>query len=458
VHGFDVNRLTVIANESYEEFADRLQRELADDLDIRFGVITEEALAQLTYRAADGTVVPLGMAAARTLYQALIFNGYLDTKGKVQEDLRRAIASGDPSLAGAVGAAISAETDLVVAATLGFIKRVARPINIRKSSERITAPLSEERLASPEFQELWERIRHRTEYRVAIDETELRQALAKALRDMPVIPKRKGTWVSHVVDRIDTSGLKTDIVQERRTDIRYADDEELPDILSVLADHTDLTRGTLADVLTVSGTLDQFAGNPQAYIDQIVRVLNTAKSRFMVRGLRYELVDPSRPEADRTYSLSLFREADISGYTGTAGNVITDEDGNPLPFNRNSVYRFLVIDSKTVEQPFALRLSRDDQVKVFVKLPRTFTIHTPLGTYNPDWALTYERPDGSRYFVFETKGESDPALIRPQEQDKIQSAIVHFEAIEQLLNIDDLIYKKVKDYDQAIGVIEQSFT
>jgi type III restriction enzyme len=457
VHGFDVNRLTVIANESYEEFADRLQRELADDLDIRFGVITEEALAQLTYRAADGTVVPLGMAAARTLYQALIFQGYLDTKGKVQETLRRAIASGDAGLTGTIGTAIAAEADLVVAATLGFIKRVARPINIRKSSERITAPLSEERLASPEFQELWERIRHRTEYRVSIAESALRRALTEALSDMAEIPKRKGTWVSHLVKRIDTSGLNADTTRERRVDIRYADSEELPDILSVLADHTQLTRDTLAHVLTDSGTLDQFLGNPQAYIDQAARVLNTAKSRFMVGGLRYELVDPSRPEADRTYSLSLFREADISGYTGMGGNIITGDDGEPVPFDRNSVYRFLVIDSKTVEGPFALKLRNDDQVKVFVKLPRTFTIHTPLGTYNPDWALTYERPDGSRYFVFETKAESDAAFIRPQEQDKIKSATAHFEAIEHLLSIDDLTYKKVKDYDQAIGVIERSF-
>jgi type III restriction enzyme len=128
-----------------------------------------------------------------------------------------------------------------------------------------------------------------------------------------------------------------------------------------------------------------------------------------------------------------------------------------VPFDRNSVYRFLVIDSNTVERPFALRLRNDDQIKVFVKLPRAFTIQTPLGTYNPDWALTYERPDGSRYFVFETKAESDAALIRPQEQDKITSAIAHFEAIKALLDVDDLEYAKVKDFDQAIGVIERSF-
>ena len=89
VYGFDINRLTVIANESYEEFADRLQREMADDLDIQFGVVAVDALARLTFKAEDGTVVPVNMATAQLLYQALIFDGYIDAKGKVQDSLRR---------------------------------------------------------------------------------------------------------------------------------------------------------------------------------------------------------------------------------------------------------------------------------------------------------------------------------------------------------------------------------
>jgi restriction endonuclease len=98
---------------------------------------------------------------------------------------------------------------------------------------------------------------------------------------MAEIPKRKGTRVSHVVKRIDASGLNADTTRERRVDIRYADSEELPDILSVLADHTQLTRKTLANVLRDSRTLNQFVGNPQAYIDQAEHVQDQHPARYL---------------------------------------------------------------------------------------------------------------------------------------------------------------------------------
>ena len=265
----------------------------------------------------------------------------------------------------------------------------------------------QERLKSPEFQELWDRIRHRTEYRVDVDENELRVAMVTALRGMPPVPRRRGEWLTHRVRRIDRSGLTTETTAARRADVTYADSEDLPDILSVLADRTQLTRATLAHVLTGSGTLGQFRDNPQAYIDQVGRQLNTTKAAFLVRGLRYELVDSSRPEPDRRYALSLLREADIAGYTGPGGNIISDAEGNAISFEKKSVYRYLVVDSKT-ERDFALALLRRSEVKAFVKLPPSFKIPTPLGSYNPDWALTVERTDGSRYIVFETKAESDP--------------------------------------------------
>ena len=330
VYGFDINRLTVIANESYEEFADRLQREMADDLDIQFGVVAVDALARLTFKAEDGTVVPLNMATAQLLYQALIFGEYIDAKGKVQDSLRQAIQTGDANLTEIVGDA--AGSPAAAAAVLEFIKRLAKPIDIKKTGQRVVAPLVEGRLESPEFRELWDRIQHRTEYRIDVDEVDLRAAMVNALRDMVPVPKRKGEWISRRVERIDQSGLTAEATAARRVDVTYADSEDLPDILSVLADRTQLTRATLAHVLTESGTIGQFRSNPQAYIDQVGRVLNVTKADFLVKGLRYELVDSARPEADRRYALSLLREADVAGYIGPGGNVISDADGNPVSF------------------------------------------------------------------------------------------------------------------------------
>ncbi|WP_449349176.1 hypothetical protein [Streptomyces shaanxiensis] len=330
VHGFDINRLTVVANESYEEFADRLQHELAEDLGIQFGIVTVDGFARLPFKAEDGSVVPVGSAAAQTLYQALFSEGYIDAKGKVQDSLRQAVRTGDENLTKIVSDSV--ESQAAVKAVLGLIKRLAKPIDVKKAGERVAVPLVQERLESPEFQELWNRIRHRTEYRVEVDEDSLREAMVKALRDMLPVPKRRGEWRTHRVQRIDQSGLTAEAAAARRADVTYADSEDLPDILSVLADRTQLTRATLAHVLTESGTLGQFQNNPQAYIDQVGRQLNVTKANFLVKGVRYELVESSRPEADRRYALSLFREADLAGYTGPGGNIVTDADGNAVSF------------------------------------------------------------------------------------------------------------------------------
>lgn len=452
VHGFDINRLTVIANESYEEFADRLQREMAEDLGIQFGLITVDGFADIRFKKADGELVYLGTAAAQSLYQALFYEGYIDAKGKVQDGLRQAVQRGDMKLTGIV--TDSVDSVAAAKAVLGHIKRLAKPLDVKKSGERLSAPVVQERLKSPEFQELWDRIRHRTEYRVDVDENELRVAMVTALRGMPPVPRRRGEWLTHRVRRIDRSGLTTETTAARRADVTYADSEDLPDILSVLADRTQLTRATLAHVLTGSGTLGQFRDNPQAYIDQVGRQLNTTKAAFLVRGLRYELVDSSRPEPDRRYALSLLSEADIAGYTGPGGNIVSDSDGNAISFEKKSVYRYLVVDSKT-ERDFALALLRRSEVKAFVKLPLSFKIPTPLGSYNPDWALTVERTDGSRYIVFETKGTNELELIRPSEQDKIASARIHFETIRQSLGIDDFEYEVVRDLDSANSIVEK---
>ena len=452
VHGFDINRLTVIANESYEEFADRLQREMADDLGIQFGVITVDSFARLSFKAEDGSVIPVGSAAAQLLYEALFSEGYIDAKGKVQDGLRRAVQTGEVNLTKIVSDSVGSEA--ATKAVLGLIKRLAKPIDVKKAGERVAVPLVQERLESPEFQELWDRIQHRTEYRVEVDEANLRAAMVKALRSMLPVAKRRGEWVTHRVGRIDQSGLTAEAAATRRADVTYADSEDLPDILSVLADRTQLTRATLAHILTESGTLGQFRYNPQAYIDQVTRQLNVTKAEFLVKGLHYELVDSSRPEADRRYPLSMLRVAEVAGYTGPGGNIVSDAEGNAVSFEKKSVYRYLVVDSNT-EKDFAIALMQRPEVKAFVKLPSSFTIPTPLGRYNPDWALTVEGADGNRYIVFETKGDNEIALLRPAEQGKIISARIHFDTVKHGIGINDLEYEVVNGIESATAVMER---
>jgi type III restriction enzyme len=456
VRGFDTNRLTVIANESYEEFAEQLQRELAEDLGIEFGVVTVDGFARLTYKPVGAPEVkPVGDDAGRDLFAALLKAHYIDARGKVQDSLREAVQQGTEELRRLIEGAVADERAQFEVQRL--IKRLAKPIDIKKAGTRISVPTVRERLESPEFQALWDRIKHRTEFRVEVDEDALRDEMVTALREMAPVPKRKGEWLTHVVDRIDQGGLSAETSHARRADVVYEDSQNLPDILSVLGDRTQLTRATIAHVLTTSGTLHQLRVNPQVYIDRVTTVLNATKSRFLLQGLRYELVDPARPERERRYPLSLLEETELSGYTGSGGNVVSDADNEPISFEAKSPYKYLVVDS-SVEKEFALRLQQRDDIKIFVKLPSEFVIPTPLGDYNPDWAVLAERPDGSQYIVFETKSTTDQHLLRPVERGKILAARRHFDRVRIDIGFADLKYDVVINMETADAVLDGTAT
>lgn len=455
IRGFGVNRLTVIANETFEEFAEQLQHELAKDLDIEFGKITVDGFARLTFKDPDqdDKVVPIGNASAQAMFTSLVTHGYVDPAGAVQESLRKAITEGSEDLRTLVKdivASSPAETAL-----LGLLKRLAKPIEIKKASERVVVPVVQERLKSPEFEALWSRIRHRTEYRLHVDEEDLRRTLIDKLRHMEPVRKRKGEWQTSRVDRIDQSGLTADVASIRRADVTYADSEDLPDILSVLADRTQLTRGTIAAVLTESGTLPQFRDNPQAYVDRVSKLLNETKAQFLANGLTYDLVADDRPDDERWYPLTLLEQADLQGYVGNGGNIVANSDGGAVDFSTKSPYTHVVSDSQ-VETAFALDLLRRQDVKSFVKLPPNFTVPTPFGKYNPDWAVTVETPDGGRHIVFETKGTTNTSLLGGFQEPKTVAGGLHFSTVAERLGFDDLRYSVGVDIDDLDGSAERS--
>lgn len=453
VPGFDINRLTVIANESYEEFAEQLQKELADDLGVQFGVVTVDGFARLSYKPEGGDDArPIGESVGNAIFTALLQAGYIDHRGKVQDSLRTDVQSDIAPVMRLVGEQVG-DPNATVAVTR-LIKRLVRPIDIKKAGTRVTVPVLTERLESPEFTALWDRLKHRTRYRVTVPEDKLRRELVKAIREVSV-PDRKGEWFTDVVDRIDQSGLVATTARARRVDITFADSEDLPDILSVLADRTDLTRRTLATVLTESGTLRRFAANPQAYVDAVTTAIETTKTRLQIDGLHYEMVDGSRPDDERRFPLSIFEEADLAGYTGRGGNIVMDDDGEPVSFAAKSPYKFLVVDS-AIEKDFALRLRQRDDIKTFVKLPDTFFVPTPQGDYRPDWAVMARRPDGSRYIVFETKSSANIELLPELQKGKVEAARKHFDRVRVDARVPDLEYEVVSGMTDADAILDRT--
>ncbi|MFE7065946.1 hypothetical protein [Microbacterium sp. NPDC057658] len=221
-------------------------------------------------------------------------------------------------------------------------------------------------------------------------------------------------------------------------------------MLSVLADRTQLTRATIASVLTESGTLSQFRGNPQAYVDRVSKLLNETKAQFLVNGLTYGLVADDRPDDERWYPLTLLEQADLQGYVGNGGNIVVNGDGEAIDFSAKSPYTHVVSDSQ-VESALALELLRREDVKSFVKLPPNFTVPTPFGSYNPDWAVTVDTLDGNRHIVFETKGTANAALLGGFQEPKTIAGRLHFSAVAERLGYVDSTYAVGVDIDDLEG-------
>ncbi|MCG6869248.1 MAG: restriction endonuclease subunit R, partial [Gammaproteobacteria bacterium] len=191
-------------------------------------------------------------------------------------------------------------------------------------------------------------------------------------------------------------------------------DIELPDVLTDLQDRTQLTRRSIQRILSRSGRLDDFRHNPQQFIDLAAEAINRCKRLVLVDGIKYQ-----RLGDENYYAQELIEREGLTGYLK-----------NMLADTRKSVYEHVVFDSDT-ESAFADRLEKNSDVKVYAKLPGWFTVPTPLGGYNPDWAVLIE-DDGaeSLFLVVETKGSLFATDLRRAEGAKIACGKAHFRALE----------------------------
>ncbi|MEW8987140.1 MAG: restriction endonuclease subunit R, partial [Bacillus sp. (in: firmicutes)] len=191
--------------------------------------------------------------------------------------------------------------------------------------------------------------------------------------------------------------------------------KKAPDILTFLQNETKLTRKTLIAILKQSDTLRDFKRNPQTYMMETARIINSAKRLAMVDGIKYEKL----PHGE-VYEQSLFVQEDIESYTDSIVRV----------HDNRSPYDHVVVDSN-VERDFAQACETDKNVKFYIKLPQEFKIKTPLGRYNPDWALSLEQEGTDKlYFIVETKGTTSAEGVRTTEMAKIRCGEKHFAAID----------------------------
>ncbi len=399
--GFEVNTLTVIAQESYEDFAENLQREIEEETGIRFGVVEEHHFALV--HDENGQNGRMGVEKSKELWRYLAAEGYLDQGGKVTDSLRAALHDGTLILPD--------EFEPMREAIIVALRKATGRIEIKDAAERRTAQPREAVLNGEEFKALWERIKHQTTYRVHFDNDDLLKECADALDDAPPIPRPRMRWDTAEV-QIEQGGVQGRL---RETDLPInlrSDDVELPDLLTELQNRTQLTRRSIARILSDSGRLDDFRVNPQKFIETAADAINRRKRVILVDGIKYR-----RLGGESYYAQELFFKEELTGYLK---NMIESQ---------KSVYDYVIWDSDN-EAKFAEQLELNTAVKVYAKLPRWFQVPTPLGTYNPDWAVLIESDDGERlYFVAETKGTSFLDDLRNKERAKVECGKAHFAAL-----------------------------
>lgn len=396
-----VNKLYVMANESYEDFARKLQAEYEEECGVMFGKVPFTALIKLT-RIVDGVEQSIGQQAAQSILIALVAQKMLDTDGRIQpafdpkrKDFMLELPEGQRD-----------QTSAVIDLLAGY--QIER--HIRRERDDGPNRLKKEVVLSQEFEALWNRIKCKTTYRVEFETEKLIERSVEAVNRMEKIQIPK-IFVSTGQVTVMKGGLTATALSSAQERISHMH-QALPDLLAYLQNETELTRSTLVRILKESGRLAEFFNNPQRFMDAIATILKYELHRMLVDGIKYERIHG--PVSDSEWEMMLFKNEEVINYL-TALQV------------SKSVYEYVVYDSE-VERTFAKRLDEREDIKLFVKLPDWFKVETPVGAYNPDWAIV-KHEDQTVYLVKETKATLDFLKLRTTEADKVRCGQRHFETL-----------------------------
>lgn len=423
LQGFSINTLTVMANESYEEFAEALQKEYETETGIRFGIVESHLFANIPVKQEDGSVKYLGQQASEAIFKGFLENGYIDEAGKVQDKLKVAIKNNS--------LVVPVEYESVKTEISALARKVCGGLNIKNNDDRKPIKLNKQVYLDPEFKNLWDRIKYKTTYSVDFDSEELIEECCKAMQTSLSVSSAKLIYTKAGLD-ISAGGIVAEESERYAVGLDNVQ-ENLPDIIAYLQNETNLTRKTIVEILLRSKTLHLFKKNPQRYMEQVAQII-TAKMRHMiVDGIKYTKIGD-----DEYYAQELFETEELSGYLYK--NMIE---------SRKSVYEYVVYDSAN-EENFAKSFEQNERVKMYAKLPSWFAIPTPLGSYNPDWAVLIEVDGKDKlYFVLETKGDITFDALRPKESAKIKCGKKHFEALgnevefEEIDSFEEFVEEKV---------------
>lgn len=417
--GFEINTLTVMANESYEKFAKDLQKEYEDDTGIKFGFIKSHSFANIKIKEYEETKY-IGGEKSEEIFKDLLEREYIEENGKVTRKLQVLIKE---NLLEIDNKFEDIKEDIEI-----VLKKMVSGVKIRDRNDKKVVKPKKDFILSQEFLDLWNKIKYKTNYSIELDSEEFIKECANDININVQVDKGKILYQKGKAD-ISEAGV---LIQEdnRKLEVIDSDYSRLPDILTILQNQTDLTRKTIANIIDRSDTLDYFKINPQKYIEEVSNIINRKKRLFLVDGIKYTRI------GNEAYSCQeLFLNNELMGYISK--NLYKSE---------KSTHEYIIYDSE-VEKTFAESFEKNDVIKLYTKLPSEFKINTPLGSYNPDWAILAEENGSEKlYFVIETKGSIKSEDLRDVEEKKIYCGKAHFKALNT--NVE------FKEYDDNKKLID----
>jgi type III restriction enzyme len=427
----DINELTVVTDESYTAFVDGLQRELGEALAGRPRKATEKYFISKRVMVEDREVV-LSQQQARSIYKYLLKNDYVNDDDTVSDAFRVANA------AGALADAGSSELNALVAAALPLVNALDLDLPAPEDGRKPKLIPLNENFDRHEFTELWNRINHRAIYQVDFDSTELIGKCVAALdAGLKVSPLQYVVQAGRQREDVEAEDISAGAGFEvtgmaTHDETRTVSSQVKYDLIGEVGEKTQLTRRTVTEVLTQirPTTFAMFRQNPEEFITECARLVNEQKATVVVEHLTYDTL------ADRFDSV-VFTENQTKQDLSKAGDKL----------NRH-VYDYVVTDSQT-ERDFVTELDTSEEVVVYAKLPRAFFIPTPLGRYNPDWAIAFKEGTVKHvYFVAETKGSRSSLQLREVEKSKIECARKFFAHLNEKAGAQEVTYDVVTTYGE----------
>jgi type III restriction enzyme len=437
----DINLLTVVASESYKDFVSALQKDISESLSSRPRKADEEFFIGKILRTTRGDI-SVSPQMAKQVYRYLVKNDYTDDNDRITDAYHQ--AKQDDTLA-ELPAELKEYAEQVFALVDSVFSDEQLP-DIGDDRKPKKNPLNDN-FNKQEFKELWSRINRKAAYSVAFDSDELVNKAVAAINaknaGLRVTPLQYTVERGQQVDEISFDAMKSGDgfrVGETRTEkykqsvqsaVRY-------DLIGKIAEGTQLTRRTVTAILKAINVavFAQFKTNPESFIAEAGRLINEQKATVIIEHLAYNPINDS-------YGLDIFTDGQTKQDFSKAGDKL-----------RHHIYDYVVTDSN-VERQFVKELDVSSDVVVYAKLPRGFLIPTPVGDYNPDWAITFKEGSVKHiYFVAETKGSMSSMALRPIEDKKIECARKFFAEMNKRFAAENVRYDVVDSYGKLMEVVK----